>query len=809
MSLPSRAPWSVLALVALLTFGAVLGVQRIEPEVDFVDTVPDHDGLPLYRAMLEELDGIRFVAVHMPRAETGPSLREPAGFDALVAEQEALTAYLEGRFPGAFSHQLSAYEAMRAGNYMTMQVATAGNAQESDYRLPDDATHDAVRDRTLGDASIDDVLAKDGSSALWLGFFSTKDNIEARRLSGDVADALADWNTARTDPATGTPQASGLLYSSHYTDERNEQDLRFWGVAAAGAVAIALLWVLRRPANILIAVSSVAVATTWTFGALGWLDIRISFLTLFLAPVVSGIGVDYAVHLLHRVEEEQATGSTSRDAVARALRHTGWPIALAALTTAAGLAVLLLVPAPLFAEIGGVASLGVLLGLGAALSLGASLRSLIPVRARSTPRRERVGPALARWATHVRSRPAPAVLVVLMVSLAAIVVAASQTTIESGSAENEFPQDDPVIQLQHRIEQEYGAFQRAYLIVRGDMTNPDALLALHEATTAVSDVPLYREASAVTALLLADEATDQGAVDVALAGILTPAGAAPTEAQRLPQTRAEAQDRLDALHEHPLWRTIAPFSITRDYDLAVVALQLDPWQDQQHLLGLRDALEVHADRLQSALGPSYEVAASGAPVNRAAVLEQTPRDVAIATVGSALAVGAVLTAAWSRRGAEGLAMAGLGVLLVLVSALWLIAAVPALDALYGVLGTANNAVLNDMFLLAFAITVAVGVDDLVHLVSRFWEARDAGAGHAEALATAFQTAGRAITGTTLTTFVAFAVLGGVYFLQSKNLALLTAAGVLIAYMLTLLLVPVALGRWSTRADTDARDASPA
>ena len=795
MTLPARAPALVLLLVALVTAGAVAGMLRIEPEVDFVDAVPEHEGLPLYRDMLERIDGIRFVAVHMAREDGAPGLRTPEGFDALVAEQQRLTEFLESEFPGAFSHQLSAYEAMRAGHYMTVKLATAGNAREEDYRLPDDATWDTVRDRTLQGDGIDDVLAADGESALWLGFFATRDNLEARRLSGEVADALAEWSAdGAAHPVTTDHQASGLLYSSHYTDQRNEQDLRQWGLVAAGAVAVALLWVLRRPANIAVALLSVGVATAWTFGALGWLDVRISFLTLFLAPVVSGVGVDFAVHLLHRVEEEVQRGRTSREAVAEALRTTGKPIALAATTSAAGLAVLLLVPAPLFSEIGGVAALGVLLGLATALSLGAALRALLPSRPGGPARRERVGPALARLAGRIHARPSGVLALVLLLSLGAVVVAATQTTVESGSAENEFPQDDPVIRLQHRIEQEYGAFQRAYLVVRGDVTEPAALAALHQAGTRAADLPLHREAASVTDLLLADEATDQGAADVALASILGPTGQAPGEQARLPQTQDEARAALDRLFADPLWRTIAPFTITRDYDLAVVAVTLDPWQDQQQLVALRDALEAQADDLRAALGPGFEVAAAGSPVNRAAVIEQTPTDVLIATVGSAAAVGVLLLLFWARRGAEGVAVAGLGVAVVLLSALWLVAAVPLLDGLYRLFGTHNSAALTDMFLLAFAITVAVGVDDLVHLASRYWEARDHGAGRDAALREAFETAGRAVTGTTVTTAAAFGVLGGVYFLQSKNLAILTAAGVVFAYVLSLLLVPVVLGR---------------
>lgn len=796
MDVASRRPALVLALTVLLTAGAVVGVTRVEPQVDFVDAVPDHPGLGPYREMLERLDGVRFVAVYMAHDPSHASgdLRQDEGFDALVREQEDLTRFLEGRFPGAFSHSLSVYEGMKAGNHMLQKTATLGDPPEGSYSLPDDPlTWQAVRDRGLEEGDFDDVLAADGSSALALFFFTTKDNLEARELSGDVAAALDDWQPP--EGATTDHQASGLLYSSHYTDERNAQDIPYWATVALAAVGIALLWVVRRPTNVLLALAGVAVATVWTFGALGWMGLRLSFLSLFLAPVVSGIGVDFAVHLLHRVEEERDAGT--RHPVRRALCTTGPAVALAGVTTATGLATMLLVPAPLFSEIGGVAALGILFGLLAALTVVPALRTVLPGRRR--PRRDRVGPTVARWARTVRRRPALPLAAVLLASLAATAVVATQTEVESGSAENEFPQDDPVIRLQHRIEEEYGAFQRAYLIVQGDMRDPEALQALWRASQDAAGLPLHRGASSVADLLLADEATDDGAADMALASVLEPAGQRPSETDRLPQTRAEAQDRLDALYEDPLWRTLAPFTITRDYDLAVVAITLEPWEDQAALRALRDALEALAAGIDADLA-FHDVSAAGAPVNRAAVIEQTPWDVAIATLGAALAVGAVLAVAWRKRGASGLRVAGLATGIVLLAALWLLASVPLLDGAYDLLGTFNSATLTDMFLLAFAITVAVGVDDVVHIASRFWEARDRGLGRDAALREAFTHAGRAVTGTTATTFVAFAVLAGVYFLQSKNLAILTAAGVLYAYLLTMLLLPVVLG---ARAQTDS------
>lgn len=791
----------VIAICVVACAAAAMGAARLRPQVDFVDTVPrDEPGLREYRDLLVRLDGVRFVAVHMPAAEGLPSgaLRSDAGFDALVLEQRDLTAHLQREFPGAFSHTLSVYEAMRQGNYMLQKVVTGGNPPDSAYALPSDpASHRYVRDEVRADAG-KDVLAADGSSALLLAFLATDDQDEARALAGDVADEVEAWDRARTGPrATQGAQASGLLVAAHETDERNRQDLATWGLASMAAVAVATLLVVRRPTNVLIAAVSLAAGTLWTFGLVGALGIPVSFLTVFLAPLVTGVGVDYAIHLLQRYEEERDAGHDKARALRTALRANAPAVAVSAGVTALGLLVLTLVPNPLFAQMGGVAALGIACGFVASVTLAPALRAVLPERRRRTPRPARVGPAVAAAGAWSLRHPVVVFGLVALLTAAAAFTATTQTRLEPGSSATEVPADDPLVVLQRRIEAEYGSFQRAYLVVEGDLTQPHALQALQVATARAAQVPLTAEASSITDLLVSDDATDQGLVDILLG-----AGTAPSDEERLPATPQEAHADLEALFDDPLWRTIAPFTIAREpraddpsvheYPFGVVALKLEPTEDREDLLAFRDALRTEAAMLQEALGPSYHVAAAGAPLNRVAVVEQTPDNVRLATLGVGAVVLVGLGLSWTARRA-GLRTAILCTLVVLTAALWLLASIPVLDAVYkaaaGQGAPQNSAALTDMFLLAFAITVAVGVDNLVHVAHRDWENRKAGMEPAAARVDALTHGGGAVVGTSLTTFVAFAVLSGVYFLQSKNLAILTAVGVIYTTFLTVFLAP--------------------
>ncbi len=798
-----RQALSILAVGLAATTGMALASTSLETEVDFVDAVPDHDGLASYRALLSELDGVHFLAIyHAHDTTSGTDHLRGEAFDALVMEQARLGADLRAAFPGMFSHELNVAEAMRAGNYMLEKMATGGQARPESYALPSDPVrYQAVRDQALAGDSLDAVLAPDGSSALSLWFVTARDSAAARVLALDVNNWLADWAaTSANHPTTTQHALTGLLWARAYTDQVNREETTHWGILAGAAVALSLLWVLRRPSNVLLAVVTLAVALVWTYGTMALLGIRISFLTAFLAPVVIGIGIDYAVHLLHRFDEQLARGDSVDGALMAALAGSGPAVALAALTTAAGLAVLLLVPAPLFAEIGGVAAIGILMAALATFTITPALRRLLPAR------RSRRHPArrakLSWWMRFGDLPPRATILILVAITAVAGTAAATGTEVASGSAQNEFPQDDPTIELQQRIESEYGAFARAYLVVEGPMDRAQALQAIHDATLASHEAPLWRDATSVADVVLADRATDQGAVDVGLSTLLTPAGQ-PSPAAGLPATDEEARASLDALFADPLWRTIAPFTISRDYQLAVVAVTLDPWQTQGELQAVARELRAQAATLQGTLGDDYHVAAAGGPLNRHAIVEQTPSDVALATIGTTAVVFVCLATAWRRR-PRGVLIAAAAAGTVLVAALWLLATIPVLDAWYawghGALGwPANSATLNDMFLLAFAITVAAGIDDWVHFAHRTWSTGST----QETL----RTTGRALTGTTLTTTAAFATMAGIYFLQSKNLAILTAVGVASAYLLTMAVAPV-LMRGAVATHADGRGPSP-
>jgi hypothetical protein len=80
----------------------------------------------------------------------------------------------------------------------------------------------------------------------------------------------------------------------------------------------------------------------WEPGFLVALDIPLNVITISIASIMIGIGIDYGVHITHRIQEERENGSDKVEAIKIAVERTGLSLIEAALTTIAGIASILL-----------------------------------------------------------------------------------------------------------------------------------------------------------------------------------------------------------------------------------------------------------------------------------------------------------------------------------------------------------------------------------------------------------------------------------------------------------------------------------
>lgn len=148
-------------------------------------------------------------------------------------------------------------------------------------------------------------------------------------------------------------------------------------VSAVAAIALLLTLLWRRPTEMLLVMAPLTLGTLLTCAAMVALGASFNFANIIVIPLLLGIGVDSAIHLVHRADVgTQGEGGLLGTTTARAIFYS-------AFTTIASFGALA------FSSHRGLASLGVLLVVGLLFMLISTLivlPALIEGRNRSSNR---------------------------------------------------------------------------------------------------------------------------------------------------------------------------------------------------------------------------------------------------------------------------------------------------------------------------------------------------------------------------------------------------------------------------------------
>jgi len=284
---------------------------------------------------------------------------------------------------------------------------------------------------------------------------------ELSRVAREVLEDEEIEGTVGVGPAPGGSRGVhvGLTGSPAILVDYREilaRDVRSISGIAFVAVLVMFLVAFRRPLALVIAGVPLAVGITWTLGFAAIAIGRISVFTAGSVAILSGLAIDFTIHLYNRYLEEIHAGHDMLTAFRAAHGETGLGILAAAATTlwaflAAG-----------FSSFPGLRHLGVICAAGIGLSLVASLLlvpALTALLARLHPAADRprglAGFGLARVLRLVVAHPRVTVGAGLLLTL---VLAAPAIRIHLDEDFRRFrPEQAPSIRLQDELVRRIGA----------------------------------------------------------------------------------------------------------------------------------------------------------------------------------------------------------------------------------------------------------------------------------------------------------------------------------------------------------------
>ncbi len=130
------------------------------------------------------------------------------------------------------------------------------------------------------------------------------------------------------------------------------------------AIVTLLLWLDFRSFWLTaLAIIQLLTGVIWMRGMMRILDIKMNFINAFVTTMILGVGIDYGIHIIHRISQEGLSNPTG-------LLETGKAVIMAAMTNVAGFGTLALSNYP------GLRSMGVVSAVGSITCLITALTTL-------------------------------------------------------------------------------------------------------------------------------------------------------------------------------------------------------------------------------------------------------------------------------------------------------------------------------------------------------------------------------------------------------------------------------------------------
>ncbi len=264
------------------------------------------------------------------------------------------------------------------------------------------------------------------SSTLWVLEIDPELDETHRRV---LQDQLRDVFNERSASSALTYEVISNDLLAHDIDEGTFDNLLLLVLLAFIVVLIMLSVAFRSLSSVAFPIVGLTSALIWTYGLLNVFGARFTALEATVAPLVLGLGIDYAIHLQRSQRTFKETVPSVSESWLRACGHLSMPLSLAVVTTVAAFMANVISPLPPLAVLGYALSLGVVSAFISSTVFVGALHVVFSKQVKVVDRPSLRFPALSNQIVKVQQKQQVGViLVTVLVSGLAIYGAASLET---------------------------------------------------------------------------------------------------------------------------------------------------------------------------------------------------------------------------------------------------------------------------------------------------------------------------------------------------------------------------------------------
>ena len=298
---------------------------------------------------------------------------------------------------------------------------------------------------------------------------------EQSSAAGKVVDLVEerDWENLEV-----TPSGPAVLLKE--INDTMRGSVLVMGALAVGVMTVMLALIFRARWRLL-SLGVVAVSTVWAFGLIGYLGIPLTMVTISALPVLIGLGVDFAIQVHSRYEEEAERAGSARVGLREALANLGPPLLVAVIAASSGFMVLHISDVPMVQDFGSMLAVGTVLILIACIAFLGSVLYLRD-RHRSEGFAPTIGERRGGMDRFVRAIASPGDGRILPGVIIGLVLIGTgfwvdhNVTVQT-DPERWVPQDSPVLRDLYKIRDAAGSSAELNLLVEADDVTSDEVLA--------------------------------------------------------------------------------------------------------------------------------------------------------------------------------------------------------------------------------------------------------------------------------------------------------------------------------------------
>ncbi len=259
-----------------------------------------------------------------------------------------------------------------------LSLLASENESYTNYILSEDGLVTAIVVETEGAVTVDDdYLSFDiepSSSISSIGNERYFSEVELNEIADGVMSVMEPYRSKLDIAVTGGPIIDSTF------DRIAKEDLGLLGVLVFSTLFGLLAFLFRRISGVVLPTMVVAAGLVTTMSTMSLLGFSITVFTNILPNILTAIGIAGSVHILTIFYRYYDSGLEKNKAIVEAMAHSGLPIVMTSITTAAGFLSFSVADLAAIGEMGLIASMGALILLFYTLILLPVLISIVPIR---------------------------------------------------------------------------------------------------------------------------------------------------------------------------------------------------------------------------------------------------------------------------------------------------------------------------------------------------------------------------------------------------------------------------------------------